>query len=354
VKRRVSIIGAGIGAEHLRGYAALPDLFEIHSICDLDAVRGGALAATHPGVIHANDYNVILADPQVDIVDICLPPHLHFSAITAGLDAGKIVVCEKPLVASLAEADLLIEKVAQSGGTVAPVFQYRYGLGTAQLHALIDAGLAGRCFAGTLETHWNRPASYYDIAWRGTWAGERGGALLGHAIHIHDLLPWLIGPVAQVFADIATRVNDIEVEDCAALSIRMGDGALISSSVTLGAADDTSRLRLCFEGFTVESDHAPYSLAEKAWSFTARAPTQQSRIDAVLAKVPTAKAGFAGMFEALAHALDGKAGREVTLEDGRRSLEFVTALYASARANAPVTLPLGRDHPLYHGWLPEG
>jgi len=42
----------------------------------------------------------------------------------------------------------------------------------------------------------------------------------------------------------------------------------------------------------------------------------------------------------------------VTLEDGRRSLEFVTALYASARANAPVTLPLGRDHPLYHGWLP--
>ena len=270
--RSVSIIGAGIGAQHLAGFAALPDRFHIHSICDLDAERGGALATSHPDVVYTDDYTAILADPKVDIVDICLPPHLHFSAVMAALDAGKIVICEKPLVASLAEADQLIAKVEQTGGTVSPVFQYRYGLGTAQLHALIDAGLAGRCYTGTLETHWNRPAAYYDISWRGTWAGERGGALLGHAIHIHDLLPWLIGPVAQVFADTGTRVNDIEVEDCAALSIRMGDGALITSSVTLGAADDTSRMRLSYEGFTVESDHAPYSLAEKGWHFVARGP----------------------------------------------------------------------------------
>jgi predicted dehydrogenase len=237
---------------------------------------------------------------------------------------------------------------------VAPVFQYRYGLGTAQLHALIDAGLAGRLYTGTLETHWNRPASYYEIDWRGTWAGERGGALLGHAIHIHDLLPWLVGPVAQVFADTGTRVNNIEVEDCAALSIRMGDGALITSSVTLGCATDISRMRLCFEGFTVESDHAPYSLANNAWAFAARAPTTQAQLEDVLAGVKGAKTGFAGMFEALADALDGTGGREVTLEDGRRSLEFVTAVYASARSNRPVQLPLGRDHPMYEGWLPEG
>ncbi|WP_240610995.1 Gfo/Idh/MocA family protein [Oceaniglobus ichthyenteri] len=351
--RSVSIIGAGIGAQHLLGYGALPDRYQIHSICDLDAERGGALARTHPDVTYGNDYNAILADPKVDVVDICLPPHLHFSAILAALEAGKIVVCEKPLVASLAEADQLADKVAQTGGIVSPVFQYRYGLGTAQLLALIEAGLAGRCYAGTLETHWNREKPYYDIPWRGTWAGERGGALLGHAIHIHDLLAWLIGPVAQVFADTATRVNDIEVEDCAALSIRMECGALITSSVTLGAADDTSRMRLLFEGFTVESDHAPYSLAEKSWRFTARAPTTQTQIDAVLAQVSEAKTGFAGMFEALADTLDGQGGRDVTLQDGRRSLEFVTAVYASARSNLPVALPLARDHPLYGGWVPD-
>ncbi|WP_226780407.1 Gfo/Idh/MocA family protein [Oceaniglobus trochenteri] len=352
--RTVSVIGAGIGAQHLTGYAALPDDYRIHSICDLDAERGQAAADAHDGCRYIQDFKDVLADPDVDIVDICLPPHLHFSAIMEALDAGKIVVCEKPLVASLAEVDQLAEKVAQTDGIVAPVFQYRYGLGTAQLLALIEAGLAGKCYAGTLETHWDRDAAYYAIPWRGTWKGERGGALLGHAIHIHDLLPWLLAPVAQVFADTATRVNDIEVEDCAALSLRMGDGALITSSVTLGSAGNTSRMRLNFEGFTVESDHAPYSLAAKPWHFTARAPTTQAQIDDVLADVTEAKTGFVGMFEALADALDGNGGREVTLEDGRRSLEFVTAVYASAKANAPVTLPLGRDHPMYGGWVPEG
>ena len=53
------------------------------------------------------------------------------------------------------------------------------------------------------------------------------------------------------------------------------------------------------------------------------------------------------MFEALAGALSGRGGRELSVEDGRRSLEFVTAVYASARAGAPQTLPLDGSHPLY-------
>lgn len=350
--RTVSIVGAGIGAQHLAGYAQLPDRFTVVSVCDLDSARGQALADQYDGVDFTDDLAAVLADPTVDVVDICLPPHLHFKSCMDALDAGKIVVCEKPLVSSLREADQLAAKVAETNGTLSPVFQYRYGLGTAQLHALIDAGLAGKCYAGTLETHWDRPADYYDIDWRGTWAGEQGGAILGHAIHIHDLLTSVLGPVARVSADVATRVNEIEVEDCAALSLRMENGALITSSVTLGAAGNTSRMRLMFEGFTVESDHAPYSLAEKGWTFIAREPTTQEQIDAVLATVETPPLGYAGMFTAFADALDGNPGREVTLEDGRRSLEFVTAVYASARTDAPVTLPLGPDHPMYGGWMP--
>ena len=350
--RRVSVVGAGIGAAHLQGYAQLPDRFAVISVCDLDEVRGLSLADENNHVTWVRDFDKIIADPDIDIVDICLPPHLHFRACMDALDAGKIVVCEKPLVSSRAEVEQLAAKVRETAGVLSPVFQYRYGVGTAQLHALIEAGLAGRCYAGTLETHWDRPASYYDVDWRGTWKGEQGGAILGHAIHIHDLLPSLLGPVARVYAEVATRVNDIEVEDCAALSLRMADGALITSSVTLGAAGNTSRMRLMFEGFTVESDHAPYSLAEKGWTFTAREPTRQEQIDDVLAGVAGARLGYAGMFEALADALDGTPGREVTLEDGRRSVEFVTAIYASARTGAPVDLPIGPDHPLYSGWMP--
>jgi len=342
----VAIIGAGIGKSHLQGFAQLPDAFTVKLICDLDEQRGEALAASQPGLEFTTDLAIALADPEIDIIDVCLPPHLHFSTCMDALDAGKKLICEKPLVASLREADLLAAKVAKTGGFLSPVFQYRFGLGTAQLRALIDAGLAGKAYAGTLETHWDRPASYYDVAWRGTWAGEQGGAILGHAIHIHDLLPTMLGPVERVYADLATRVNDIEVEDCAALCLRMQSGAVITSSVTLGCAENISRMRLMFEGFTVESDHSPYALAEKAWSFTARAPAEQAEIERVLASIGPVMSGYAGMFDAIARSL------MVTLADGRRSLEFVTAVYGSARTGKPVSLPLGPESELYDGWVP--
>lgn len=348
----VAIIGAGIGREHLIGYMALPGRFTVKTVCDMDTTRAEIICEGHDCVAVTDDLDAVLADPDIDIVDVCLPPHLHFTIADQALKAQKHVVCEKPLVGSLADADRLIATSEETGRQVFPVFQYRYGLGTAQLRALIDAGLAGRCYTGTLETHWNRPANYYDVEWRGTWAGEQGGALLGHAIHIHDLLPSILGPIARVYADVATRVNDIEVEDCASLSIRMAEGAVITSSVTLGAADDTSRLRFMFEGFTVESDHAPYAPAQNGWTFKARDPLRQSDLDAVLAGVTGARSGFPGLFKAIADALDGNRGREVNLADGRASLAFVTAAYASARSGVPVDLPLGPDHPLYGGWMP--
>lgn len=349
--REVAILGAGIGAQHLDGFLAVPDRFRVRWICDLDAARARPLCE-RSGARFTTDMAQVLADPAVAVVDVCLPPDLHFAACSAALEAGKQVICEKPLVPSLAQADRLAEIAARTGRQVFPVFQYRYGPGTAQLRALIAAGLAGRPLVATLETHWHRPAEYYAVPWRGTWAGERGGAILGHAIHIHDLLAWLLGPVAEVHAMLATRVNAIEVEDCAALAIRLESGALATSSVTLGAATDTSRLRLAFEHLTVESGLNPYRPAEGQWTFTARAPAEQAAVDAVLAKVTAPLAGYAGLFAAVAAALDGRPGDEVTLADARRSLEFVTAVYHSARTHAPVALPLGPEHPLYSGWTP--
>ena len=350
--RGVAIIGAGIGGQHSDGFLQLPDQFKVISICDLDETRGRALAEK-TGCDWTADYDAVLADPRVEIVDICLPPHLHFSACVKGLEAGKHVICEKPLVPSLAEADALAALEAKTGFKIFPVFQYRYGPGMRQLEALIAAGLAGKCYVGTLETHWNRDAAYYAIPWRGTWAGENGGALLGHAIHIHDMLPFVLGPFARVTAECATRVNDIEVEDCAALAIRMQNGALITSSVTLGAGNDTSRLKLCFEGFTVESDQTPYRPASKPWHFVARAPTTQAQIDAVLATVTEGPSGYAGLFHAVDRVLSGEASDDVTLADARRSLEFVTACYDSSRTGLPVQFPLPINHKMYHGWNPN-
>ena len=349
---RVGIVGAGIGAEHFQAYLAFADRFEVRYMCDLDDARAAQAVSGRKAVTITRNLDQILADPEIDLVDICLPPHLHLSACSAALQAGKDVICEKPLVASLAEADQLADMMQQTGRKVFPVFQYRYGAGAAKLQKLMAAGLAGTPLVGSLETHWHRDEAYYAVDWRGSWAGERGGAILGHAIHIHDWLSFAFGEIDSVFAYLATRVNEIEVEDCASLSIRMRSGALITSSVTLGAATDTSRLRFCFSGLTAESGLEPYKLADSDWQFIARAPQRQAEIESVLADLTPPLSGFQGLFAAIYDHLVSGQGDIVSFADGRRSIEFVTAVYRSAREGKQIHLPLNEDDPLYHSWLP--
>lgn len=352
--RKVAIIGAGIGAQHLAGYEELPERFLVTHICDRDLRRAEALTEGKIGIRAVADISAVLEDPKIDIVDVCLPPMLHVSTCLDALAVGKDVVCEKPLAVSLREIDRLEEAERISEGRIFPVFQYRYGRAAAQLDAIIATGLAGKPFVASLETHWSRGRDYYSVPWRGTWQGEQGGALLGHAIHAHDLVTRYLGPVVKIHAVVATSVNDIETEDCAALGMTLENGALVSSSVTLGAADDTTRIRFCFDGLTAQSGSDPYKPMEDDWLFFARDPVRQSDVDAIVSGACQPVSGFAGLFEAMADALDGNGGREVTLGDARRSIELVTAAYQSARSGLPVTLPLNQDALLYDGWLPGG
>lgn len=348
----VAIVGAGIGKQHLTGYKTLRHIYTVSVICDLDTSRAAAAANGDDSIRIVRQIDDVMADPSIDIVDICLPPHLHVSTVIQALEAGKHAICEKPIARSVAEVEQMHMAMQRSKGRVFPVFQYRYGLGFSQLRALIEAGIAGRPLVASSETHWNRSAKYYSVPWRGTWKGEAGGAILGHAIHTHDLLCHIMGPVAEVSAYLDTLVNDIEVDDCASISMRMENGALVTSSVTLGAGNDTTRLRYCFAGLTAESGSAPYSPAEDTWTFIARGQTKQEDVDKIIRSVHQPRPGFSGFLEAVAEAISGQTGNEVSFEDGRRSIELVTAMYKSAREGCKAKLPIRSDSDLYNGWSP--
>ena len=349
----VAIIGAGIGAQHLAGYRHLPARFNVVTLCDVNEERARDVIGDDQGIRYESSFDAVLADSAIDLVDICLPPHLHYETCMAALEKNKHVVCEKPLVNSLQDADALVAQASRTGKVLSPVFQYRYGLATAQLSALIDAGLAGKPYVASIETHWNRQSDYYDIPWRGTWEGEQGGAVLGHAIHNHDLLCAFFGPVRQLSAFTEVRVNDIETEDCAAIAFLMENGATASSSVTLGAANDTTRLRFCFEKLTATSGSNPYAPAQDNWTFSARGAASQQAVDECVAGVKDVHAGYTGFFSALADTIAGKPGNEVTLADGRRSLELVSAVYYASRHAEVVQLPIVEGHKYYSGWSPE-
>jgi predicted dehydrogenase len=348
---RVAIVGAGIGAEHNEGFRAHSELFEVALICDVDPERARRLAAAAPGAAICIDLGQVLERADVDIVDICLPPFLHYDALKRALRAGKHVVCEKPLVGSLAEIDELAALADACGRRLMPIMQFRFGNGVGQLRHLIARGVAGRAYVATIETHWSRGPDYYANPWRGRKTTELGGALLSQAIHAHDLLLCVLGPVRRVCARIATRVNAIETEDCAVASLEMADGSLASLSATLGSAEEISRLRFCFEGLTAESNHAPYRASSAPWRFVPRSAECARLIAAALAEFGPQEEGFARQFALFHEALETGGALPVTIDDARRSIGLAAAFYHSAATGTSVELPLGPDHPTYRGWL---
>jgi predicted dehydrogenase len=126
--------------------------------------------------------------------------------------------------------------------------------------------------------------------------GTRRG-LLGHAIHAHDMVNYVLGPSETVYALAATRVNRIEVEDCAAVALKLQDGSLATLSMTLGSSGEISRLRFCFENLTAESSLDPYTPSRDPWTFTGHTPQLQTQIDAALSAYQPQSEGYTRQFE---------------------------------------------------------
>jgi predicted dehydrogenase len=350
---RVAVVGVGIGRAHLRGYQAVPERFEVVALCDIDAERARPVAEERgiPRVV--TDLAELCRMDDLDVVDICTPPHLHFEQVQQVLAAGKHAICEKPLVSSLREVDELERAEAASGRRVMPIFQYRFGHGVQKLKLLLAEGVAGRAYLATVETAWRRRAAYYAVPWRGKWATERGGVLLSHAIHNHDLLCYVLGPPRRVFAYATTRVNPIEVEDCAAAALEMADGSAAALGVTLGSAEEISRHRFVFSGLVAESNTRPYTNSGDPWTFVGDTPELTERLEATLAGFRPLPEHYAGQFYRFYDALRQGGELPVTLADARLSIELITAMYHSAESGQSVTLPIGPDHPCYAGWLPR-
>jgi predicted dehydrogenase len=346
----VAVAGCGIGRAHIEGYRSHPDKFQVAALCDVDDERLATVGSEFSIARRTKAFDELLRMEDVDVVDICTPPALHVEQALAALRAGKEVVCEKPLAGSLADIDRMIAAEREAAGRVMPVFQYRYGDGLQKAKRIIELGLAGKPYLATVETAWKRTPEYYETPWRGRPETELGGVLLTHAIHSHDLLTYLMGPIASVFARATTRVNPVEVEDCAVASLVMQSGALVSLAATLGSHKEISRLRLCFEHVTFESSQRPYAPGVDPWEITPASSQAADRIAEALARHRFVPSQFEGLIGAHHAALTTGGPLPVTLADARQSLELVTALYHSAATCTVVHLPIEPNHPRYNGW----
>ncbi len=353
-KLKVGVVGGGIGEQHILAYKSLPDMYELLAICDLNETKAQELADTYDIPRVHTDLTELCRMDDLDIIDVCTPSYLHYSQIKTVLAAGKHAFGQKPVAGSVKEVDELLQAEAQSGKRVMPMYALRFGHGLQKLKLLVEAGIGGDAFLATMETAWRRKADYYAVPWRGKWQTELGGPVVTLAIHAHDILYYILGPAKRVFAQMATRVNPIETEDCVSASLEMTNGSLASLAVTNGSADQISRYRFCFRGLSAESNAEPYTATGDPWTFTGDSPELTQEIEQTLANFVPLPENFAGQFYRFHQALENDTELPVTLNDARASLELITALYHSAQTGHPVDLPIEKDHPKYAGWQPAG
>ena len=204
-KLKVGLIGCGnIGARaHLPAYARIPEA-ELVAVCDIVKERADQ-AARASGAVPYTDYRQLLERNDIGMVDICLPSYLHAEVATAAAEAGKHVLCEKPMAHTLDAAQAMIEAVRATGvklmiGQVRR-FDHRY----ASIKAQIDAGKVGRpVFIRRAERQF---LPFPPDAWQ--WDPKRGGGvILDIGVHATDLFRWLFGEEAVEVYAVAKSVRE--------------------------------------------------------------------------------------------------------------------------------------------------
>src|SRR5690606_2781655 len=106
----VAVVGCGIGRSHIvEGYLPNADKFKVLALCDLDPERLQKIGDEFGVERRVTNYDDLLAMDDIDVIDVCTPPGVHYSMVMSALKAGKHVVCEKPLVGSLKQVDEVME-----------------------------------------------------------------------------------------------------------------------------------------------------------------------------------------------------------------------------------------------------
>jgi UDP-N-acetyl-2-amino-2-deoxyglucuronate dehydrogenase len=241
----LAVVGAGMGsAPH---FAALADLASaspagarVAWVCGRDPQRLQAAQARPDWPVGAKpctDLQQALDDPAVDAVLVLTPPDTHRAVVEQAARAGKHVLVEKPLAASLAEAQALVDTCALQGVRLAVMLQHRLRPASLALAELLADGSLGNVTSASASVRWWRPQSYYDVPGRGTLARDGGGVLMTQAIHTLDLLLQFTGAPVEVRGFATTsRVHRMECEDTAVAILRFTNGAVATVDATTAAA----------------------------------------------------------------------------------------------------------------------
>src|SRR5215217_6215534 len=237
---RGAVIGAGVVARlrHIPAFqeAAQRGLAELVAICD-PVATALEVAGDQAGIAERyRDYRQVLARDDIDVVTIATPNSSHEQITIEALQAGKHVLCEKPLALSLDAARRMAAAARTSGRVNSVNYRYRWVPSARYLKELLETGEVGvvrQIFMNYFNAAVVDPAT--PIQWRQTRA-EGGGILADIGSHLIDMALWLVGPIQRVRGDLWTFTRErpsggngmalVDVDDAATCQLEFASGAV--------------------------------------------------------------------------------------------------------------------------------
>lgn len=243
----IGLIGyGGIGRVHALAYRAIPFYYGLPAA----TVKIVGVATTQPASAQkaaqeigcefwTDDYRALLARPDIDVVDVTTPNHVHAEIVIAAAQAGKHIYCEKPLAMTVAEGQRMVAAAAQAGVKTQMTFNLRFFPAVARARQLIESGFLGNIFS--FRGRYYRSsyiAADKPLSWRLRKDVSGGGALFDLGSHILDLIYYLLGDYSAVQATVDTLIKarpvaaganetaPVDVDDIALMHVRMASGIL--------------------------------------------------------------------------------------------------------------------------------
>jgi predicted dehydrogenase len=332
---KVGIIGAGnIGSFHAKVLQEVEGA-ALAAVADTNGDSAAKLADRY-GCPSFSDYREMLTRAETDLIAVCLPPSLHYSAALDIAKAGKHILMEKPMDISSEQAGKMTLECKKLGVKLGVVSQHRFDPVIKILRELIGRGQLGRRLFGTTKILWYREPQYYQgaAAWRGQKSNQ-GGALMAQAIHYIDLLQYLMGDVEAVQAVCRTLFHTtIEVEDTGLALLRFKDGAIGSIEATTVAYPGL------MAELSIYTEKATVCVRDDKLNFYSCKDGVVPELEALMAEKKTAAAvadpmalDTAGHREQYLDMIDAiHRNREpmVNGEDGRLPLSLVEAIYRAS------------------------
>jgi UDP-N-acetyl-2-amino-2-deoxyglucuronate dehydrogenase len=203
--------------------------------CDIEFDKAQKLADAY-GSIPYSSIEDLLENKDIDVISICSPNGLHAHHSILGLNAGKHVLCEKPMAISAYDCGEMIKAAEKANRRLFIIKQNRYNPPVVAVKTLIENGQLGKISSVQLSCFWNRNQNYYANSWKGTKEFD-GGTLYTQFSHFVDLLYYLIGDVKEVkaYGGNFQHQGIIEFEDTGVVILKFHNGAIGTINYTVNS-----------------------------------------------------------------------------------------------------------------------